>query len=200
MKSGSGHRSNGPSVPFSIRAEETIKDIFGLSKEMSKQELWAERLNKMYERDGVPPVWAENIATRQWIDVGKAALADTVVAVMDKHERKVTLTGDDSLREDWRNFATASMLGHWFLQHQGCEFEFKPNGHLFSLGEGKLSVEEVENLEANIFAGHLIMPDRYLQKYASLEPDELASTLRVPTQVLIEWQAYRAAHAQAPQR
>ena len=139
----------------------------------------AQWVNHKYQKDAVPPIFAEKILLKEGIVLEHQPLAKNLVAVMQRSEKRIVLTDDKVALTKWGNFAIAHALGHWFLHTHEIAY-FSP----LSL-EKPFVIRSEEDNEANYFASYLLLPEQMIQEWNWLPKRLFSSAFEVPEEVII---------------
>lgn len=133
---------------------------------------------------GQPPISPREIAEAYGLRINDVRFDSShaqVAGFIDFTERAIYVNADDPYNR--KTFTIAHELGHYVLHRE--HFREHPDQYNVLLRRPMSTANSALEKEANIFAGHLLVPRKFLDKYYQLaSTSELASLFAVSADVV----------------
>jgi Zn-dependent peptidase ImmA (M78 family) len=141
------------------------------------------------------PVDVYVLAEKEGVLIRKDQLEDSVSGMLVVKDNKSVVVVNSNHHKNRQRFTIAHELGHYFL-HKNLANVFFDESLLFFRDEQSAQGTKYQEIEANVFAAELLMPEQFLRERISKEPldalddfeqsalTQLANELQVSCQAL----------------
>lgn len=154
-------------------AKKSFREQFLRAKHVARE------LTLKYSKYTVPPILSEKIVQSEGLFLSYKNFHDSSVACLDRDSKTIVMTANEGMYEEWGNFALAHELGHWYLHTDKTNYF-----HVSSLRINTARKVDLRDLEANLFAVNLLIPENMFSEWNWLSKDVFSAAFQIPEEVL----------------